>query len=102
VLEKGTGEIFNIAAGVSTRDDEIFRLVRDALGVRSVEPEYVAKRPGEIDRIYLDVSKAERLLGWTPRVTLEEGARRTVEYFQQAARTQTAAPGNPRKVEVRS
>jgi UDP-glucose 4-epimerase len=100
-LEKGTGEIFNIAAGVPTRDDEVFRLVRDALGVRGVEPEYVAKRPGEIDRIYLDISKPVRLLGWTPRVTLEEGTRRTVEFFQQAAERGKAAPaGSAEKVKA--
>jgi dTDP-glucose 4,6-dehydratase len=29
-----------------------------------------------------DISKAERLLGWSPRVPLDEGLRRTVEYFQ--------------------
>lgn len=91
-LEKGTGEIFNIAGGMPTSDYEVFCLIRDALGLGGVEPKYVAKRPGEIDRIYLDVSKAERLLGWTPRVTLEEGTRRTVAFFQEAAGQEKAAP----------
>jgi UDP-glucose 4-epimerase len=84
-LERGTGEIFNIAAGVPTTDYEVFAKVRDNLGIRGLEPDYVSKRPGEIDRIYLDISKAQRLLGWTPRVTLEEGAASTVRFFQQAA-----------------
>ena len=30
-----------------------------------------------------DISKAKRLLGWTPTITLEEGLRPTVEYFRQ-------------------
>jgi dTDP-glucose 4,6-dehydratase len=34
-----------------------------------------------------DISKAQAVLGWTPRVPLDEGLRLTVEYFQQAART---------------
>jgi UDP-glucose 4-epimerase len=91
-LGKGTGEIFNIAGGMPTTDYEVFCLIRDGLGAHGVEPEYLAKRPGEIDRIYLDISKAERLLGWTPRVTLEEGTRRTVEFFQQAAAHEKALP----------
>lgn len=82
-LERGDGEIFNIAAGVPTTDDEVFRRVRDSLEIQGLEPEYVPKRPGEVDRIYLDVSKAERLLGWKPQVSLEEGALRTVRFFQQ-------------------
>lgn len=85
-LEHGTGEIFNIADGVPTTDYEVFRGVRDGLGIQVLEPRYVPKRPGEVDRIYLDISKAEKLLGWKPQVTLGEGTKQTVEYFQHAAR----------------
>lgn len=81
-LERGTGEIFNIANGVATTDYEVFRVVRDGLGLRNLEPDYVPVRPGEIDRIYLNISKAERLLGWRAAVSLEEGARRTVAFFK--------------------
>jgi len=34
-----------------------------------------------------DITKAQQVLGWSPRVSLDEGLRRTVEYFQQAERT---------------
>ena len=88
-LERGTGEIFNIANGVATADYEVFLEVRDNLGFRDLEPEYVPVRPGEIDRIYLDISKADRLLGWKPAIPLEEGARRTVAFFRDRV-TETA------------
>lgn len=81
-LEHGTGEIFNVADGVPTTDYEVFCKLRDSMGIHGLEPDYVAKRPGEIDRIYLDVTKAERLLSWKPRISLEEGVRRTASYFQ--------------------
>jgi UDP-glucose 4-epimerase len=84
-LERGTGEIFNIGNGVPTSDYEVFRRVRDGLGIEGLEPDRVAKRPGEIDRIYMDISKARRLLGWEPRVSLEEGAQRTVRCFQESS-----------------
>jgi len=83
-LERGSNEIFNIGSGVETTDLEVFQRVRDLLG-KTVEPMYVARRPGEIDKICLDISKAARLLGWKPQVSLTEGARRTVGYFQQTA-----------------
>ncbi len=86
-LERGTGEIFNIANGVPTKDYDVFRMVRDSLGLQDLEPDYVPKRPGEIDRIYLNISKAERLLGWKPAISLDEGSRRTVGYFRECALT---------------
>jgi UDP-glucose 4-epimerase len=84
-LTHGTGEIFNIASGLPTTDYEVFTRVRDELSLERLEPEYVPVRPGEIDRIVLNTSKARRLLDWTPRVPLESGARRTVEYFRQVS-----------------
>ena len=89
-LERGTGEIFNIADGVPTSDYEVFAKVRDGLGIQDLEPEYVPKRAGEIDKICLDISKARELLGWVPRVSLEEGARRTVQFFRQASQLRPA------------
>ncbi len=83
-LARGTNEIFNIGSGVATPDLEVFERVRDLLG-KSVQPRYLPRRPGEIDRICLDISKAARLLGWVPQVTLADGARRTVKYFQETA-----------------
>lgn len=82
-LERGDGDIFNIASGIGTTDQEIFELVRDLLGKREVRPNYVPVRPGEIEKIRLDISKAKRLLCWTPQIPIAEGARQTTAYFQE-------------------
>ena len=40
-----------------------------------------------------DISKAQRVLGWQPQVSLEEGLRRTIEYFRsQELTAQTVRP----------
>jgi UDP-glucose 4-epimerase len=83
-LKGGTGEAFNIASGAPTTDYAVFQTVRDKLGFEGLEPKYAPRRAGEIERIYLDISKAQRLLCWTPRFSLEEGTRYTVQYYQQA------------------
>lgn len=83
-LHKGTNEIFNISSGVETTDKEVFDIVRDLLQ-KTVQPNYTSRRPGEIERICLDITKAARLLGWKPRVSLQEGARQTVSYFRSTA-----------------
>jgi UDP-glucose 4-epimerase len=84
-LERGNNEIFNVANGVETTDQEVFDLVKRLLGKSEVKSKYAPRRPGEIDKIKLDIRKARESLGWTPRVTLEEGARHTVEYFRNKA-----------------
>lgn len=85
-IRRGDGEIFNIASGEETKDQEVFDLVRELLGKSDVRPSYVPRRPGEIDKICLDIGKAKRLLQWTPEVSLRRGATETVKYFQEAAK----------------
>jgi UDP-glucose 4-epimerase len=82
-LSAGDGEIFNIATGVATTDYGIFVAVREALGIPPFEPKFAPKRPGEVDHIALDVSKARAKLGWWPRVELSQGIKRTAEWFKK-------------------
>jgi UDP-glucose 4-epimerase len=88
-LNRGDGEIFNIASGVGTTDQEVFEIVRNLVGKHQVQPKYVGIRPGEIKRICLNIEKAKRLLDWIPRVSFVDGARHTVHFFQEAAQGNT-------------
>ncbi|MGH2651722.1 MAG: NAD-dependent epimerase/dehydratase family protein, partial [Actinomycetota bacterium] len=75
------GRAFNLGAGRETTDRTIFDLVRSAVGA-TVEPILAEKRPGEIDRICLDSSRAKADLGWEPAIPLEEGIARTVSSYR--------------------
>jgi UDP-glucose 4-epimerase len=52
-----------------------------AAGIKDVEVRKTAARKGEVRRNYADTSKAERMLGWKAEVGLDDGLRRTVEWF---------------------
>ena len=78
------GEVFQIATNAETSVREMVeRLlpVLAAAGIKDVEVRQAAPRQGDVMRNYSDTSKAARMLGWQAEVNLEEGLRRTVEWF---------------------
>ena len=81
-IERGRNLICNIGTGVETSDQDIFDAIARALGYSS-SPIYTSVRPGEIQRICLDWSKAEKELGWRPKTTLKDGIAKTVSYFKK-------------------
>ncbi|OGC38524.1 UDP-glucose 4-epimerase [candidate division WWE3 bacterium RBG_16_52_45] len=75
------GGVFNIATGVETSVNEIYEKISKLLGyTASAVPAPAVK--GEISRSALDTSKAKKELGWEPRVSLDEGLSRTMEFFK--------------------
>src|SRR5437016_11342030 len=82
-LQYGEQEIFNIAFGKPTTDEEIFDAVRSALGIAPFKPHYVNKRPGESEHCHLDVSKARGRLNWEPTVPVAGGVQLTAKYFKE-------------------
>ncbi|MFQ5899339.1 MAG: NAD-dependent epimerase/dehydratase family protein [Candidatus Methylomirabilia bacterium] len=78
--------VFNIGTGIETSVQELFIRLRTAAGVTG-EARHGPAKPGEQRRSALDCSAAKRLLGWTPAATLDEGLRRTVEYFRDVRRS---------------
>jgi UDP-glucose 4-epimerase len=77
----GSG-IYNIGSGVGTDVNTIFAGLKQAAGYTQDALCGPAKL-GEVYKIYLDASKARAELGWEATVSVVDGLRRTVEYFQQ-------------------
>jgi len=78
-LTGGSGEVLNLGTGVGTSVNDIVRELGSLLGF-APDAIHEEPRPGEIQRIYLDASRAKRVLGWTPRVGFREGLERTVAW----------------------
>jgi UDP-glucose 4-epimerase len=72
------GGVFNVGTGQETSVVDLYELSRRVAGSK-VEAREAPARLGELQRSVLDVSSAERELGWRPEVLLEEGLRRTWE-----------------------
>lgn len=84
--KKGENEIINIgtkcATSVNTLFNELAHIVQ-----YSKKPIYKPHRTGELNKSFLDNAKAVNLLGWNARYDFGTGLQKTVEFFQEAART---------------
>jgi UDP-glucose 4-epimerase len=66
------GSTFNVGTGTETSVNELFQACRRLAGIE-VHAEHAPPKPGDALRSVLDVSRAERELGWRPRTALAEG-----------------------------
>ena len=53
--------------------------IEEALGKKAVIENHPF-HPADLKETWADITRAEKLLGWTPQITPEEGFRRTVEW----------------------
>jgi UDP-glucose 4-epimerase len=70
-----------IGSGVATRTIEVFETLA-RLCDYDPEPVFADERPGDIQHIALDATRARSTWGWAPRVSLEQGSAATVEWFR--------------------
>jgi nucleoside-diphosphate-sugar epimerase len=77
------GLVVNLGCGEPHRIAAVAQLVLDLMGnpIRA-ELGKLPYRPGETWEFYCDNRRAREVLGWTPRVPLEEGLRRTIAWFR--------------------
>ena len=73
-------EIINLGGDNVVLLSAIINMVADMLGKKPVI-EYKPFHPADVPTTSADISKATRLLGWRPKVTVEEGLRRCVDWY---------------------
>ncbi len=79
--EKVVGETINLGTGIDTSVDTIARKILNILDVPESQIEYVTDRPGQVSRHISSKDKARRLLDWETKVSLDEGLKRTVDFY---------------------
>jgi UDP-glucose 4-epimerase len=72
---------FNIGTGVETTVKQLFGSLAK-IGATDEPPTFAAVRPGEQRRSVISPARAAAELGWQPKVTLEDGLKRTFESFK--------------------
>ncbi len=78
------GETINIASGTEIAVSELVHLIYD-LAASKAKPDIgaIPYRNSENMRHFADITKAARLLGWKPRTGLNQGLKRTIDWFRE-------------------
>ena len=85
VIERGkelSGGIFNIGTGKQTSVSELARMILDITSSSS-EIIYQKGRAADLISLEADYSEIKKKTGWEPRYSLEEGLRRTAEWYRR-------------------
>lgn len=82
--EKAINSIFNFCTGHGISIDELVRLIEKFTDFKGEEIwDTIPKRPLDIAVLVGDYSKAKRELGWSPKFTLEEGLKLTIDFWKK-------------------
>ncbi len=76
------GQILNIACGDRVTINELFNTIRNISG-KTVEPKYREERPGDVKDSLANISLANNLIDYNPKMKLREGLEITMKWFEK-------------------
>ncbi len=81
-FNKAKNETYNIASGTGTSILEVAQMLKDELNSKS---SIITKpsRTGEVTKFIADIEKANKILGYKPNTSIEEGIKRTVNWYNE-------------------
>jgi len=77
---KVKGEVFNIGGGSRISVNNLIEVIESIVG-KKAEIKYSRRQKGDAQRIYADISKAKKMLGYKPEVYIDMGIRKYVNYL---------------------
>jgi nucleoside-diphosphate-sugar epimerase len=80
--EASAGSACNIGCGDRISINELATKIASILG-KNIKAAHDAPQKGDVRDSQADISRAKNLIGWTPKVKLDAGLRKTVEWFLQ-------------------
>lgn len=83
-LESSTvcGEVINIASGTPIKIREMIKRIRNLIGTGEPLFGQIPSRSGESMMLYANIEKAKLLMNWEPRISLDEGLKKTIEWYK--------------------
>ena len=76
-----SAQVFNIGNNNTVELSRFIETVEQALGRQAIK-EYLPMQPGDVPASFADVSDLERVTGFKPRTSIEEGIGRFIEWYR--------------------
>jgi UDP-glucose 4-epimerase len=78
----GESKIFNIGSGIGVSINELIGIIEIGLG-KPLKIVYNHGQAYDVPTNILDISEAKKVLGWNPKIEINEGISRTIAFFKQ-------------------
>ena len=82
ISEKTNGELINIGLGKPTQIKSLINTIVKKIGKGKPIFSKLNLRPDEMKKLYPNISKARRILNWTPKINLKKGLSKTIRYYK--------------------
>lgn len=76
--------VFNIGFGKNISVNELARVIMEIMG-KNIEPIYEKPQKGDAPHTWADTTKANEILGWRARVSLQQGIKKFIEWYEPRA-----------------
>lgn len=76
-------EIINLGESQTTTLLELVRYLENALEMKALL-RFMPNQPGDMEATYADISRARRLLGYNPKIPIQEGIRLFADWFENS------------------
>lgn len=80
--KEAVNQVYNIACGHQTSLLELFESLRKTAG-SNLQPVMGQERKGDVKHSLADISKAKKLLGYTPEISVSEGLKKTFDWYKE-------------------
>lgn len=80
--QKNKFELFNVGYGSSISVSNLVKKIIEHSG-KKIDIEYDLTKPTIKTKLCLDTTKAKRILGWSPKISLDEGIKKTISWYKK-------------------
>ncbi|MEJ2242058.1 MAG: LPS biosynthesis protein WbpP, partial [Candidatus Bathyarchaeota archaeon] len=75
-------EIFNLGSGRNISVNNLIDLLLKLTNKEDIKPIYSEPKIGDVPDTFADISKAKRILGYNPSVSLKDGIQRFIDWYK--------------------